>query len=298
MPPGCKFEPDSVTDDEVHDSLPDEYNSVTMTAARKDDDRSLKQCRTPRLLVSVRSRAEAVEALAGGAEILDVKEPARGSLGMADAATIREIAETIRVAGTATPLSVALGEVIDWINQTDGVALPGEVTFAKLGMSGLADREDWRSLWRVTRKRFDQCRSLPLRWVAVAYADIEAACSPSIDEIATAAIEAGCAGLLIDTFAKTGQSLSDLLAASPLQQFAERCHASGLFLAIAGSLRMSDLPSFRDVDADIIAIRSAACENHDRKGTVSATKIAQFRNSLTWMSSREDRCLQSLQTET
>jgi uncharacterized protein (UPF0264 family) len=298
MLPGCKFEPDSVTDDEVHDSLPDEYNSVTMTVARKDEGRSLKPCRTPRLLVSVRSRAEAIEALAGGADILDVKEPARGSLGMADTVSIHEIAETIRDPSIATPLSVALGELIDWIDQTDDVTLPEEVTFAKLGMSGLTNQEDWRSLWRVTRKRFDQCRNLPLRWVAVAYADFDVACSPSIDDVATSAIEAGCAGLLIDTFAKTGQSLSDLLSASQLQQLAERCHASGLFLAIAGSLKMSDLTSFCDVDADIVAIRSAACEHHDRKGTISATKIAQFRNSLIQLSSREDRCMQSLQAET
>ncbi len=295
---GCKFEPDSVTDEEVHDAFPDEYNFVSMTAARKDDDRSLKRCTAPRLLVSVRSRPEAIEALAGGADILDIKEPARGSLGMADTVSIREIAETIRDAGAATPLSVALGELIDWIDQTDAVTLPEEATFAKLGMSGLIDREDWRSLWRVIRKRFDQCRSLPLRWVAVAYADFEVARSPSIDDVATAAIEAGCAGLLIDTFAKTGQSLSDLLSASPLQQFAERCHASGLFLAIAGSLKMNDLPAFRNIHADIVAIRSAACELHDRKGTISATKIAQFRNSLAQLSSREDRCLQSLQAKT
>ncbi|MDB5343146.1 MAG: hypothetical protein JWP89_1523 [Schlesneria sp.] len=298
MPPGCKFEPDSVTDDQVHDALPDEYNSVTMTAARKDDGHSLKQCRTPRLLVSVRSHTEAVEALAGGADILDIKEPARGSLGMADAVSIREIAETIREAGAATPLSVALGELIDWIDQTDAVTLPDEVTFAKLGMSGLTDREDWRSLWRVIRKRFDQRRSLPLRWVAVAYADFEIARSPSIDDVATAAIGAGCTGLLIDTFAKTGQSLSDLLSASQLQQLAERCRASGQFLAIAGSLKVTDLPSLCGVHADIVAIRSAACEHHDRKGTISAVKIAQFRESLTQMSHREDRCLQSLQAGT
>ncbi|HEY4258940.1 MAG TPA: (5-formylfuran-3-yl)methyl phosphate synthase [Schlesneria sp.] len=268
-----------------------------MSSARKDDGRSLKH-RTPRLLVSVRSRAEAVKALAAGANILDVKEPARGSLGMADAVSIREIAETIRDSGTATPLSVALGELTDWIDQTDAVLLPDEVSFAKLGMSGLNDRHDWRSLWRVIRDRFDQRRSLPLRWVAVAYADFEIARSPSIDDVVTAAIEAGCAGLLIDTFAKIGQSLGDLLSPSQLQQFAVRCHASGLFLAIAGSLKVTDLLSLGGVNADVVAIRSAACEHHDRKGTISAVKIAEFRESLTEMSQREDRCLQSLQAGT
>lgn len=269
-----------------------------MTASRKDDGRPMKQCRTPRLLVSVRSRAEAIEALAGGADILDVKEPARGSLGMADAVSICEIAEAVREAGAATSLSVALGELIDWDDQTDAVTLPEEVTFAKLGMSGLTDGEDWRSLWRATRKRFDQRRSLPLRWVAVAYADSEVARSPSIDDVATAAVEAGCAGLLIDTFAKTGQSLGDLQSLSQLRKFAERCHAAGLFLAIAGSLKVTDLPALCGVNADIVAIRSAACERHDRKGTISATRVTQFRNSLAHLSSGEDRNLQRLQART
>ena len=40
----------------------------------------------PGLLVSVRSGAEAEAALAGGADLIDVKEPTRGALGRADGA--------------------------------------------------------------------------------------------------------------------------------------------------------------------------------------------------------------------
>ncbi len=39
-----------------------------------------------RLLVSVRSAAEAEIALSAGADLIDVKEPSRGSLGAADPA--------------------------------------------------------------------------------------------------------------------------------------------------------------------------------------------------------------------
>ena len=41
-----------------------------------------------RLLVSVRSADEVAAAMAGGADIIDAKEPARGSLGAVDAATL------------------------------------------------------------------------------------------------------------------------------------------------------------------------------------------------------------------
>ena len=44
-----------------------------------------------KLLVSVRSVAEARIALAGGVDLIDVKEPRRGSLGAADAGIIAEI---------------------------------------------------------------------------------------------------------------------------------------------------------------------------------------------------------------
>ena len=44
-----------------------------------------------RLLVSVRSEEEARAALAGGAEIIDAKEPSRGALGAVEIGVLREI---------------------------------------------------------------------------------------------------------------------------------------------------------------------------------------------------------------
>ena len=63
----------------------------------------------PRLLISVRNVDEAQLALAGGADLIDIKEPLRGSLGQADSSVIREIAFTI---GPRAPLSAALGELL------------------------------------------------------------------------------------------------------------------------------------------------------------------------------------------
>src|SRR3954469_22907203 len=96
----------------------------------------LRQVSVPptRLLVSVRSAAEAEAALAGGADIIDVKEPSRGSLGMADETVIQDVVAT--VAGRA-PVSVALGDLAD---NRAYAALPG-VTWAKLGFRPL--ERDW-----------------------------------------------------------------------------------------------------------------------------------------------------------
>src|SRR5687768_1630805 len=60
-----------------------------------------------RLLVSVRSAEEVAAALAGGADIIDAKEPARGSLGPVTPAVLAAIAACTPA---SVPLSVALGD--------------------------------------------------------------------------------------------------------------------------------------------------------------------------------------------
>src|SRR4051812_39902678 len=64
----------------------------------------------PGLLVSVRSPQEALAALAGGADIIDVKEPANGSLGRAEDDVIRAVVDV--VAGRR-PVSAAMGELVE-----------------------------------------------------------------------------------------------------------------------------------------------------------------------------------------
>ena len=258
----------------------------------------------PRLLVSVRSPLEALAAIAGGADILDVKEPTRGSLGMADDEVIAAIAQTLREDGDSVsrfeeagdlrsgpvrgqetraqqiPLSVALGELIDWRNREDVPTLPESVVFAKLGLSRLARGGSWRDEWRHVRERFNQRRPSHLEWVAVAYADAREAAAPPIDDVLEAAIATNCAGLLVDTFTKSGLTLTDCCDVASLSDLAERCHAAGLFLALAGRLARESLLELSRVPADILAIRSAACEQADRTARVSARAVASFRNAI------------------
>src|SRR5262245_27316757 len=109
------------------------------------------------LLVSVRSAAEAEVALAGGATLIDVKEPARGSLGRADDMTI---AAVLHVVAGRRPVSAALGELVD----KSSLLRCSGLAFVKWGLAGAA-RLDWRS---------DLDRRLRIagpQTVVVAYAD-------------------------------------------------------------------------------------------------------------------------------
>ena len=260
--------------------------------------------RGPRLLVSIRSSEEALAAIEGGADILDVKEPTRGSLGMANIAIITAIARQIaedsdsigwsvgsedlrsgpvrswEVRAQHIPFSVALGEVIDWRDRDDIPALPESVTFAKLGLSHLARSGGWRDEWLRVRERFDERRPSRLEWVAVAYADAEQAVSPPIHDILKAAIATNCTGLLIDTYTKAGLTLTDCCDAASLRDLAERCHSAGLFLALAGRLARESLPELSRIPADVLAIRSAACEDSDRTARVSSCAVASFRDAM------------------
>lgn len=232
----------------------------------------------PRLLVSVRSADEAVQAVNGGADILDVKEPDLGSLGMANLEAIQAIAEQANLVHADIPLSVALGELRDWLSRDQFPLLPSTVQYAKLGLSGMADLPNWRAEWCHIRAMFSRSRP-SLQWVAVAYADHTSAHSPTLDAVLNAATadetpESGCAGLLIDTFTKTGKTLLDYFSVAELQEIAHRCHASELFLAVAGSLTLPAIRDLRGAGADIVAIRSAACRNGNRRAEIDEFQVA------------------------
>lgn len=239
---------------------------------------------TPRLLVSIRSADEAVAAIEGGADLVDAKDPDRGSLGMVSPDVMRDIAAAIQavtpIGNSPTSQSVALGELSEWAGCADVPVIPANVTFAKLGLSHMAGRAGWQAEWQRVRTALDLARGVPLKWVAVAYADVTQADSLPIRQVVDAAIRTECAGVLIDTFSKTGLSLLDFIEPDSLRQFSGDCHDAGMFAALAGSLRMSDLPQIASSGADIIAIRSAACAGGLRRANIDASRVREFRSAM------------------
>lgn len=70
---------------------------------------------SPRLLVSVVNADEARLATELGVPLLDIKDPQRGSLGMANLQTLQQCLQSAREVSSAVQLSVACGEVADWV---------------------------------------------------------------------------------------------------------------------------------------------------------------------------------------
>jgi uncharacterized protein (UPF0264 family) len=222
----------------------------------------------PALLVSVRSAAEARAAYEGGAAIVDVKEPARGPLGLADPATWRAVRDTLPV---DVPVSVALGELADW---DDGRAVgPREfdgIAFRKVGLAGERSRGDWPRRWRTLRDRL----GAGPRWVAVSYADWSIAGAPGpSDVLAEALAVADCAGLLVDTWDKGRRAP---IRVEDWADWAAEARAGGRFVALAGGLDVGAIARLAPIAPDLFAVRGSACGRGDRLGTIDPARVAEL----------------------
>ena len=222
---------------------------------------------TTQLLISVRNADEARAALIGGADLIDIKEPSAGPLGMAKRHTIDAI---LREIAGRRPVSAALGELAD----TTAIApLPDALRYVKLGLAHAP--ADWRA-------RLHACAKLlgPHRFIAVAYADHARTAAPPVDEVLDWAVSHGVAGLLLDTAIKDGRGLLDWCTASALRGWTEMAHRHGMLVALAGSLSEKALPQVLPCGADVIAVRGAACAQQNREATVQSTCVRQLKRTV------------------
>jgi uncharacterized protein (UPF0264 family) len=231
---------------------------------------------TPGLLVSVRSTAEAEAALAGGAALIDIKEPARGPLGRADDTTIAAIA---RLVAGRRPVSAALGELTgEKGTRTDSlktVRVPF-LDFVKVGLAR-ARRVAWQD---VLSRHLDDGHGpgqMP-QLVLCAYADWTLADAPPLDEVLRFACSRAGNVFLIDTFDKTScdgrpRSLLDWVPMAHIIDICRACRANGVRIALAGSLASAEIAALEDARPDWFAVRGAVCADGRRDAAVSVDKV-------------------------
>lgn len=232
------------------------------------------------LLVSVRSAMEVGPAVAGGADIIDAKEPSRGSLGSVSAATLAEILDCVP---GQLPVSVALGdaaapdEVAASIT-TLGLTARSAPVFLKLGFAGV------RSpivVGRLIETAIRTARGLAARprIIPVAYADADRAGTLSGKLICRLAREAGAAGVLLDTHTKDGPGLLEWLGPRELGDWVFHARRLGLITALAGGLGLDDLETAAGAGPDVIGVRGAACDG-GREGQVAAERVMALRERM------------------
>ena len=224
----------------------------------------------PGLLVSVRSAAEAEAALAGGADLIDVKEPSRGSLGRADDETI---AAVIRTVAGRKPVSAAFGDVGE---HPHPVSVPG-LTLGKWGLAGCAhlSEADWSRQFLHHVRSFTRCASSWPFAVAAAYADHTRANAPAPAAVLGMARRCECGVFLLDTFGKDGSTLLDWMSVQQIAQLCGACRDGGVRVALAGSLTSKQIEALRAIAPDWFAVRGAVCRG-GRDGTVDADRVREL----------------------
>jgi uncharacterized protein (UPF0264 family) len=225
-----------------------------------------------RLLVSVRNGDEARVALAAGVDLIDVKEPARGSLGRASAAAIQDVLNEV---DGRTPVSAALGELRDWTAEPRGNTATDSLAFAKLGLAGCSAISDWPIRWSNVLQSVEATRGA----VAVIYADWRAAEAPSPENVLVQARRFGCGAVLVDTYHKQAGGLLHHWRLNDVQEVIGAAHAAGMLAVIAGSLDGKTIPQIAALSPDYVAVRGAACRG-GRSGPLDRGLIEELRSTL------------------
>ncbi len=228
-----------------------------------------------RLLVSVTDADEARVAAAAGVDIVDVKNPAEGSLGAPAPGVIGRVRDAVPA---ERPVSVAIGDMPN-LPGTAALAALGAArsgaAYVKVGLWGTSTEDDAVALLRAVAEAVDGASAV----IAAGYADAERVPSRPLPpaSLVAAARRAGVGGCLLDTAVKDGRGLLEWLGPEALAALVAAGHEAGLEVALAGALRAEDLAAVRATGADIAGVRSAACRDGERTAPIDAGRIAALR---------------------
>lgn len=221
-----------------------------------------------RLLVSVRSATEALEAHLGGAHVIDIKEPLHGPLGQADPAIWLDVRSRIP---PSVPISVALGELSESAASPPDHAAWQGISWCKLGLAGTRSHPNWTHHWQHAHRHIPN----HVQRVAVVYMDDQASRTPAPESIIASAPTLGCRAILFDTWDKLQHSpwLGNLDRWSKLVTQARQL---GLQVALAGRLDLATIPCLSTLNPDLIAVRGAACRQNERAGSIDRARVARL----------------------
>ena len=220
-----------------------------------------------RLLASVANRTEAESAIRGGADLIDLKDPARGALGALGPGDIREILAA--VAGRR-PVSATIGDLPPDPCATD-------TAIRAIVQTGV----DYVKVGFFTHEHVGACLPViadlaPIQpIVAVLFAD-----RPTARADLKSFAAAGCAGVMLDTADKASGPLLRHLDIGSVRRFVEQAGALGLITGLAGSLRLDDIPELAAVSPSYLGFRGALCREDRRTAGLDPQRLRAVRRAL------------------
>ena len=231
-----------------------------------------------RLLVSPMNMEEAHAALAGGADILDVKNPKEGSLGANFPWVIRSVADLAR---GKVPVSATIGDM-EFKPGTASLAALGAASsgadYVKAGLLGVKTCDQAEEMLKaIVRavKDLDPKKKV----VASGYSDYLRVGSISPMLLPAAASEAGADVVMVDTAIKDGKPTFDFMGEKDLADFIELGHSNDLEVALAGSIGFPHLETLLRLQPDIIGVRGIVCGG-DRRSAVKEELVVKVKSAL------------------
>ena len=241
----------------------------------------------PLLLASAATVEDVVAAFAGGAGIVDLKDPGAGALGGCDAAVLAEAAALRGRIDRSRPMSAAIGPARD-LAAPERAATAARLgyDYVKAGLDGVTDADEAIDLLgAIVRALRATGRGAAAggaastgrrttRLIAATFADLPAG-TLEPEALPGIAERAGCCGCLLDTAVKNGRTLFDHLDAASLGRFVAAARGRGLLVALAGALGDGDLARAAALGPDVIGLRGALCAG-GRAGRLSRARVRRF----------------------
>jgi uncharacterized protein (UPF0264 family) len=231
-------------------------------------------------MISVVNGNEALAAMEGGADIIDIKNPAEGPLG---APTPTMIEDVCTVLEKGKYFSIALGEFSGKSGAAALAALGSAYfnpDFVKIAFLPHHSSKEIRETLLTIKQSLQVRKHKTISLVAVAYADMLGDAPWDLNEFVRNAGEGGANGCLVDTWHKKNKSLLEYLSINNIESFVARCHQEKLFCGLAGSLSFSDVMRLCSLKPDILGVRSAVCGGDRLRGTVCPQSVQALKGQI------------------
>ena len=228
------------------------------------------------LMVSVQNLPEALEALAGGADIVDVKNLQEALVGSAHPHVVKEVREAVPSAHHA---SVTLGVVPD---QAGTVAMAIytagllDATSVKVGFM----KSDYGTAVEVLQASRRALNGFDTKLIGSLFADNPLYDGLDPHEMIRLAKDGQCDGFLVDTLTKDGRNLFDFLSEDELREMVFEGKQLGMSTALSGHLRIDNLDELARINPDIVGVRGAVCSKGERTNGVHREPVAEFKRQL------------------
>ncbi|EIJ43063.1 hypothetical protein BegalDRAFT_2204 [Beggiatoa alba B18LD] len=220
------------------------------------------------LLASVMNVAEADQALQGGADIIDLKNPLAGALGALPSATIRAVTQFVN---HRAPVSATVGDLpmqAEMIYRAVAKTMDDGVDYVKIGFWGATPALDCMKALEPLTQRGGKL-------IAVLFADQQ----PNLATLFEFA-QAGFTGVMLDTANKQKGNLTHYLNNSELGFFVKQTQSLGLINGLAGSIGLANIPQLMILSPFYLGFRGALCVAQQRQAVLQAHAVKQIREAM------------------